>query len=93
MIGACVGSADLLSHTHCADYLSCAIHSLTFQTRHSEPPLPDPIKLLRRIHALETSVQSLQQDCQNMMERRRRAVLEATDQLTALRHLYDSEVR
>lgn len=60
---------------------------------HSEPPLPDPIKLLRRIHALDNSARLLQQECGHMMQRRKNAVLEATKYLVHLRELCHTEVR
>eukprot|EP00977_Amphora_coffeiformis_P003332 scaffold620_cov169-Amphora_coffeaeformis.AAC.2 len=64
--------------------------SEAFQAQ-GEPALPDPIKLLRRIHALENSVRNLQQDCHAMMERRQSAVLRATDQLGILRDMCQNE--
>lgn len=59
---------------------------------YSLEPLPDPIKLLRRINALEHSVQALRQDCSDMMARRQVAVLEAVTQLDSLRDLFQNEV-
>ena len=81
-------SDSLLSH-HAIFILSQSTHHL-FIFR--EPALPDPIKLLRRIHALENAVRNLQQDCHTMMERRQTAVLRATDQLGILRDMCQQEV-
>ena len=49
------------------------------------PALPDPIKLLRRIHALEYSVAVLQTECADMVQRRQEAVQDAVQQLALLR--------
>jgi hypothetical protein len=57
----------------------------------SPPSIPDPIKLLRRIHALEYAVQTLQQDCRTMVSRRQVAVREAAEQLSNLRDLLQQE--
>lgn len=69
--------------------LCCCVSALC---KSSEPPLPDPIKLLRRIHGLEYSAKLLQEECGAMMERRKKAVRTATDQLTHLRELRHAEV-
>ena len=49
--------------------------------------LPDPVKLLRRIHGLEKSVQTLQHDFDAMSQRRQQAVGAARQQLVALQQL------
>ena len=49
--------------------------------------LPDPIKLLRRIQALEIAAQKVSLTCADMEPRRKQAVQDAAEQLGRLRQL------
>ena len=70
---------------HACTYAACSM-------LHSEPALPDPIKLLRRIHALENATSSLQKECHELATRRQRAVIDATQGLAFLEELCGDEV-
>ena len=59
---------------------------------HSENPFSDPIKLLRRIRALEKSVQALVGDGSRMVQRRQHAVVYAVEQLSMLREQCQNQV-
>jgi hypothetical protein len=60
------------------------IHGLTRQLeRNWNGPLADPVKLLRRLHALEQSVQQLQAESLALSQRRPAVVMRAFEQAQA----------
>jgi hypothetical protein len=77
--------SDAVAQT--ADKLSAVTRQLERDWSRSQSTLPDPVKIIRRINALEGSMVQLQECCKSMAGRRHHVLAAAVKQANENEHL------